>query len=196
MTLLFYQQQIEKKRRDRINSSLAELRQLVPAALRKQVRINNNSIKFKLTQIVSTWPRNVAHELRNISSRNNLRLNRITGIQELKLQYYERWKDFLLGFSCVGILRVQYRLYPVSRVKIDFAGINEAWESRDTPIDSRALERFKIRRWIQQRWESTTINSGDKNLFERTTSFTKLISLEHEPGDRERFCFNLCNKRA
>lgn len=48
LTLLFYRQQIEKKRRDRINSSLAELRQLVPAALRKQVRFNNNSIKFKL----------------------------------------------------------------------------------------------------------------------------------------------------
>lgn len=30
-------QQIEKKRRDRINSSLAELRQLVPAVMRRQV---------------------------------------------------------------------------------------------------------------------------------------------------------------
>ena len=37
LTKLLHFQQIEKKRRDRINNSLAELRQLVPAALKKQV---------------------------------------------------------------------------------------------------------------------------------------------------------------
>lgn len=42
--IIFYQQQIEKKRRDRINSSLAELRQLVPAALRKQVSLFNKML--------------------------------------------------------------------------------------------------------------------------------------------------------
>ena len=37
MSLFSDLQQIEKKRRDRINSSLAELRQLVPAVMRRQV---------------------------------------------------------------------------------------------------------------------------------------------------------------
>lgn len=75
------------------------------------------------------------------------------GIQGLKLQYYERWKITLLNISSVGILRAQYHLYQamISLAKIYFAGINKAWKSGDTPIDSRALERFKVRRWIQQR---------------------------------------------
>lgn len=46
LKIIFYRQQIEKKRRDRINSSLAELRQLVPAALQKQV--SDSTLKISL----------------------------------------------------------------------------------------------------------------------------------------------------